>query len=291
VPDDGTPERNSSGCAPLPPRLDRLRPDPARPALARGREDRRADRRELRGGGREQHPPWRHGLRGVPVGDRLGRGLAGAAALEQGIDLRIRRAGRVLAAAPDAGRPAGDGLRRRHGAGARARTGGRDEGRGLGDREPRAEMDRVQGFLRGRGTRPHGRGDPASHRGRGQRPRGWYTGRTSMHTVQLAAEEGGFAYVADSYADELPYWLRFGGSRPADRALHARRQRHALRHAAGLQLRLPVRGLPEGQFRHALCRGGRGRAEDAVDRAALPPRRAPGPGRGAEARARLYARP
>ena len=44
----------------------------------------------------------------------------------------------------------------------------------------------------------------------GHRPRGWYTGRTSMHTVKLAAEEGGFAYVADSYADELPYWLRFG---------------------------------------------------------------------------------
>jgi peptidoglycan/xylan/chitin deacetylase (PgdA/CDA1 family) len=45
----------------------------------------------------------------------------------------------------------------------------------------------------------------------GTRPRGWYTGRTSMHTVQLAAEEGGFDYVADSYADELPYWMRFGG--------------------------------------------------------------------------------
>jgi OHCU decarboxylase len=44
----------------------------------------------------------------------------------------------------------------------------------------------------------------------GERPRGWYTGRCSMHTVALAAEEGGFAYVADSYADELPYWERFG---------------------------------------------------------------------------------
>jgi peptidoglycan/xylan/chitin deacetylase (PgdA/CDA1 family) len=32
-----------------------------------------------------------------------------------------------------------------------------------------------------------------------------------MHTVRLAAEEGGFDYVADSYADELPYWMRFGG--------------------------------------------------------------------------------
>ena len=40
----------------------------------------------------------------------------------------------------------------------------------------------------------------------GERPRGWYTGRTSMNTVRLAAEEGGFAYVADSYADDLPYW-------------------------------------------------------------------------------------
>ncbi len=44
----------------------------------------------------------------------------------------------------------------------------------------------------------------------GARPRGWYTGRCSMNTVRLAAEEGGFAYVADSYADDLPYWQRFG---------------------------------------------------------------------------------
>jgi OHCU decarboxylase len=45
----------------------------------------------------------------------------------------------------------------------------------------------------------------------GERPRGWYTGRTSMQTVELAAEEGGFAYVADSYADDLPYWVEAGG--------------------------------------------------------------------------------
>ncbi|KNG93937.1 polysaccharide deacetylase [Pseudaestuariivita atlantica] len=44
----------------------------------------------------------------------------------------------------------------------------------------------------------------------GARPRGWYTGRCSMNTVRLAAEEGGFAYVADSYADDLPYRARFG---------------------------------------------------------------------------------
>ncbi len=45
----------------------------------------------------------------------------------------------------------------------------------------------------------------------GEPPRGWYTGRCSMNTVDLAAEEGEFAYIADSYADDLPYWIRAGG--------------------------------------------------------------------------------
>ncbi len=45
----------------------------------------------------------------------------------------------------------------------------------------------------------------------GTRPLGWYTGRCSMNTVDLAAEEGGFAYVADSYADDLPYWHHHAG--------------------------------------------------------------------------------
>ena len=44
----------------------------------------------------------------------------------------------------------------------------------------------------------------------GTPPRGWYTGRCSTNTVRLAAETGQFAYVADSYADDLPYWAEFG---------------------------------------------------------------------------------
>ncbi|MEM6441115.1 MAG: allantoinase PuuE, partial [Pseudomonadota bacterium] len=40
----------------------------------------------------------------------------------------------------------------------------------------------------------------------GARPLGWYTGRSSVNTVELVAEEGGFLYCADSYADDLPYW-------------------------------------------------------------------------------------
>ena len=44
----------------------------------------------------------------------------------------------------------------------------------------------------------------------GERPYGWYTGRCSVNTVDLVAEEGGFAYISDSYDDDLPYWLEVG---------------------------------------------------------------------------------
>ena len=40
----------------------------------------------------------------------------------------------------------------------------------------------------------------------GDRPLGWYLGRCSPNTHRLVAEEGGFLYNADSYADDLPYW-------------------------------------------------------------------------------------
>jgi OHCU decarboxylase len=45
----------------------------------------------------------------------------------------------------------------------------------------------------------------------GEAPRGWYTGRCSENTVRLAAEEGVFDYVADTYDDDLPYWAHTGG--------------------------------------------------------------------------------
>lgn len=40
----------------------------------------------------------------------------------------------------------------------------------------------------------------------GERPLGWYTGRTSPNTRALVVEEGGFLYDADDYSDELPFW-------------------------------------------------------------------------------------
>lgn len=42
----------------------------------------------------------------------------------------------------------------------------------------------------------------------GQAPLGWYTGRDSPQTRQLVVEHGGFSYDSDSYADDLPYWVR-----------------------------------------------------------------------------------
>src|SRR5277367_1029570 len=41
----------------------------------------------------------------------------------------------------------------------------------------------------------------------GARPLGFYQGRASINTVRLGMEEGGFLYCADTYADDLPYWL------------------------------------------------------------------------------------
>jgi OHCU decarboxylase len=41
----------------------------------------------------------------------------------------------------------------------------------------------------------------------GSRPLGMYQGRTSEQTLELTMEDGGFLYSADSYADELPYWV------------------------------------------------------------------------------------
>jgi putative urate catabolism protein len=45
----------------------------------------------------------------------------------------------------------------------------------------------------------------------GSRPTGWYTGRMSVNTRRLLVEAGGFTYDADSFADDLPYWVEVNG--------------------------------------------------------------------------------
>ena len=49
------------------------------------------------------------------------------------------------------------------------------------------------------------------HRMTGSAPLGWYTGRDSPNTRRLVVEHGGFLYDADSYADDLPYWVELSG--------------------------------------------------------------------------------
>jgi putative urate catabolism protein len=40
----------------------------------------------------------------------------------------------------------------------------------------------------------------------GERPLGWYTGRTSPNTRKLVVADGGFVYDADDYNDDLPWY-------------------------------------------------------------------------------------
>ena len=40
----------------------------------------------------------------------------------------------------------------------------------------------------------------------GSRPAGWYLGRCGPNSHRIAAEDGGFTYNSDTYADDLPYW-------------------------------------------------------------------------------------
>ena len=44
------------------------------------------------------------------------------------------------------------------------------------------------------------------HRLTGERPLGWYTGRTSPNTRRLVVENGNFVYDADDYNDDIPWY-------------------------------------------------------------------------------------
>ncbi len=45
----------------------------------------------------------------------------------------------------------------------------------------------------------------------GEAPKGWYTGRCSDNTVELAAETGLFDWLADNMDDDLPSWFEHAG--------------------------------------------------------------------------------
>ena len=92
----------------------------------------------------------------------------------------------------------------------------------------------------------------------GERPTGWYTGRTSVNTVGWPPRKAASTTSPTPMTTTCPTGSSMTATArdaAAHHPLHARRQRHALRHAAGLQLRRPVLRLSQGHLRHALCRG------------------------------------
>ena len=46
----------------------------------------------------------------------------------------------------------------------------------------------------------------------GLRPKGWYLGRCTENSVDIASENGFFDYISDTYEDDLPYWIRVKGN-------------------------------------------------------------------------------
>jgi putative urate catabolism protein len=48
----------------------------------------------------------------------------------------------------------------------------------------------------------------------GEKPAGWYTGRTSEHTRRLIAQYDHIEYDADDYSDDLPFWSAVETQRP-----------------------------------------------------------------------------
>lgn len=44
----------------------------------------------------------------------------------------------------------------------------------------------------------------------GAPPRGWYTGRCSVNTVDLVSETAQMDWISDTYDDDLPYWRQVG---------------------------------------------------------------------------------
>ena len=214
----------------------RLRREAAEGEMAGRRARRRSIRPQLRGRRRELGAARRQGLRGVPLRDRRRAAARGRAPHVDGVALRVRLARRRLAhpRALRAPQAAAHRVRRGDGDGAQP-GGGRGDARGRPrDREPRLALDQLPVRAASTMEREHMQRAIEIHkRLTGERPLGWYTGRTSPNTRRLVVEDGGFVYDADDYNDDLPWYdTRLDEAEAAARrALHARRQRHALRHA------------------------------------------------------------
>ena len=117
----------------------------------------------------------------------------------------------------------------------------------------------------------------------GARPLGFYQGRSSINTIRLGMEEGGFLYCADTYADDLPYWLE--GPRGPQLMMPYTLDANDMRFATpqGFNSGDQFYAYLKDSFDTLYAEGDVG-AEDDVDRPALPPRR-PARTRGSRSRA------
>ncbi len=124
----------------------------------------------------------------------------------------------------------------------------------------------------------------------GARPTGWYTGRCSVNTVRLVAEEGGFDWISDTYDDDLPYWHEEAGLSQLviPYTLDANDMRFAT--PQGFNTGEHFFEYLKDSFDCLYAEGAAGRGEDDVHRPALPPDRAARADHGAEAVSGLCAR-
>ena len=136
--------------------------------------------------------------------------MAGHAPHEHGVDLRIRLARRLLAPAPDVhrARHAGHRLRRRDRDGAQSPSGRGDERSRAGRSPPTATNGSTIATRRSEiEAPPHRRGGAHPHRSRRRAPARLLSGPLVDQHDSARLEEGGFLYCADTYADDLPYWI------------------------------------------------------------------------------------
>ena len=124
----------------------------------------------------------------------------------------------------------------------------------------------------------------------GERPFGWYTGRSSAHTLELVLADGGFLYSSDSYADDLPYWVS-GPNRTPHLIIPYTLDANDMRfiNPQGFATATTFFTYLRDSF-DFLYREGETRAENDVGRPALPPCRPARPRRGPGALSRLYRR-
>ena len=270
-------------------------PNPPARRLAGRCPDRGPVRPQLRGGRRELRPARRRRVRGVPVRDRRRRSRSGRAPHEHGVrstSTAPAPASGACCGCSTAARRAADRLRRGHGAGAppRGRRGrwSRPATRSRATAGAGSTIRTCPRTIEREHIRRRSRSCTAGHR-RARRSAGTPAAPAPTRR-RLVAEQAASSTTPTTTPTTCPTGSQVERQAAADRALHAGRQRHALRHAAGLQLGRPVLQPTCKDSFDVLYAEGAETPEDDVGRPALPPGRPARPDRGAGALPRLCRR-